>query len=215
MKSKAFKSICLAVASLFYFGPGPSAFAASPDVTVKATSLGQIIVDGKGMTAYYYDLDVPNSGVSTCTGGCLTHWPLITAAGSSPVVVGIEAKVSVIASSNQIEINGRPIYTFAGDAQPGDTHGQGAGGVWFVVSPAGLELTPAALASQAGPSPSASTESTMPTSKATPSTSAKPKSSSAAQPSAPAKVVKKPIAKVIKKPSAKPTKRAVVAHSNY
>jgi predicted lipoprotein with Yx(FWY)xxD motif len=28
-----------------------------------------------------------------------------------------------------------PIHTFAGDAKPGDTDGQGVGGTWYAVSP--------------------------------------------------------------------------------
>ncbi len=209
MRSRTFRGLCLAVASLFFFGSGPSAFATSPDISVKETSLGQIVVDSKGMTAYYYDLDVPNSGVSSCTGGCLVHWPIITAASATPVVSGIDAKVTVIASSNQIEINGRPIYTFAADTAPGDTRGQGAGGVWYVISPAGVELTPAALASKAAPSPAASHETSMPTSSASPSGSSKPKVISTN------KVTKKAKAKITKKVPTKPAKKVATSRGNY
>jgi predicted lipoprotein with Yx(FWY)xxD motif len=37
----------------------------------------------------------------------------------------------------QVTYNGHPLYHFAGDQAPGDTNGQGVGGIWFVVSPAG------------------------------------------------------------------------------
>jgi len=30
-----------------------------------------------------------------------------------------------------------PLYLFSGDQQPGDTNGQGVGGVWFAVTPDG------------------------------------------------------------------------------
>jgi predicted lipoprotein with Yx(FWY)xxD motif len=29
------------------------------------------------------------------------------------------------------------LYRFSGDAAPGDTHGQGSGGSWFVIAPNG------------------------------------------------------------------------------
>ena len=129
--------------------------AAGGDLGVGTTTLGTIIVDGKGMSAYYYLPDVPNSGVSSCTGGCLVHWPAITSTSVTPLVQGVTAKVSVIPTSNQILINGRPIYTFAGDQKVGDVNGQGIGGVWYVISPAGVELNPTELAKE-GSQPSAS-----------------------------------------------------------
>ncbi len=136
-------SLSFAIATLA--GTSTVASAVTGDLGVGTTSLGVIIVDGKGMTAYYYQPDVPNSGVSSCTGGCLAHWPAIKSTTATPVVVGITAKITVIASTHQIEVNGRPIYTFAGDQKTGDVNGQGIGGIWYVVSPAGVELTPSEI----------------------------------------------------------------------
>jgi predicted lipoprotein with Yx(FWY)xxD motif len=39
------------------------------------------------------------------------------------------------ANGNQVEYNGHPLYTYAGDTGPGQTTGEGAGGVWHVVTP--------------------------------------------------------------------------------
>jgi predicted lipoprotein with Yx(FWY)xxD motif len=36
--------------------------------------------------------------------------------------------------SSQVTYGGRPLYYFAGDAKPGDTNGQGVGGLWFAVT---------------------------------------------------------------------------------
>ena len=127
-------------------GSAPLASAAGNDLGVSSTSLGNIVVDGKGMTAYYFDNDQVNSGVSACTGGCSAHWPAITSTSATPVVSEITGKITVIAGTNQIVINGRPIYTFAGDQKAGDTNGQGVGGIWYVISPSGVELTPAEIA---------------------------------------------------------------------
>ena len=120
--------------------------AAGTDATVATTRLGKIIVDGKGMTAYFYDRDTANSGKSVCTGGCAATWPAITSASATPTVMGIAGTVGTIPSSNQLTINGRPIYTYAQDRAPGTTAGQGVGGIWYVISPAGGEIKSAAPA---------------------------------------------------------------------
>ena len=161
MKKTFIGKLSLGFALTMLAGTASLATATGSDLGVGTTSLGNIIVDGKGMTAYYYQLDVPNSGVSTCTGGCLVHWQAITSASATPIVSGITAKVTVIASSSQIVVNGRPIYTFVGDSKPGDVNGQGIAGIWYVVSLAGVELTPSEIAKEksaprATPKPKAS-----------------------------------------------------------
>jgi predicted lipoprotein with Yx(FWY)xxD motif len=109
-----------------------------------STSLGTVIVDGKGLTAYYFDNDTANSGKSACAGSCAGLWPAITASGTTPTVSGITGKVGTItgtAGGNQVTIDGRPIYTYAGDKKAGDVSGEGVGKVWYAVSPAGKEVT--------------------------------------------------------------------------
>ncbi|RIJ78071.1 hypothetical protein D1871_04060 [Nakamurella silvestris] len=132
------------------------------DAATASSSLGEIVVDGKGMTAYYFDKDTANSGTSACTGECALAWPAITAAGSTPVVDGVTGKVGTIdtAGGKQITINGRPIYTFAKDSAAGDVNGQGVGGTWFVISPNGDELKTAAGSSSAAASSSPSSMAT-------------------------------------------------------
>jgi predicted lipoprotein with Yx(FWY)xxD motif len=39
--------------------------------------------------------------------------------------------------THQLQAGKWPLYTFAGDAAPGDVNGQGSAGVWFAVNPAG------------------------------------------------------------------------------
>ena len=53
----------------------------------------------------------------------------------------------------QVTYNGHPLYTFAGDKNPGDTSGQGVnafGGLWYAVSPAGNQVTGTASSSGGG-----------------------------------------------------------------
>ncbi len=66
----------LAAAAMFIAG---SAWAA-PQVQYVPTEAGTVMADSKGMGLYTWDRDTP--GVSTCTGTCLTNWPLFKAAAT-------------------------------------------------------------------------------------------------------------------------------------
>ena len=115
----------------------------STDLGTAETSLGTIVVDGNGMTAYYFLKDVKDSGTSACSGDCLTAWPPITAESDTPTVEGVTGEVGTITGtdgSTQITIDGRPIYTFAQDTAPGDVNGQGVNDVWYVIAPDGSEI---------------------------------------------------------------------------
>jgi len=138
------------------FAGTASAAAANVVVKVGASSLGKIVVNGKGMSAYFFDMDKANSGVSACTGECAANWPAITTSTAKPTVLGIKGKVGSIAikGGRQVTINGRPIYTFAFDAVPGQVKGQGAQGVWYVISPTGTEIKVLKLATKSSPAPS-------------------------------------------------------------
>ena len=122
----------------------PAAPAAAPQASgglkTADSSLGRIVVDGNGMTAYYYTPDKPGSGKSVCTGACLQAWPPITTTSAKPTATGVTATVGTITrpdGSKQLTVGGRPVYRFAGDANPGDVKGQGVGGIWFVLRPDG------------------------------------------------------------------------------
>ena len=124
--------------------PASATESAGPDAATASSKLGQIIVDGKGMTVYVFDKDTANSGVSACTGACAATWPAVTATSATPTVTGITGTVATIPGANgtkQITINGLPIYTFAADTKPGDTNGQGVKSIWWVLSPAGAKIT--------------------------------------------------------------------------
>jgi len=141
MKAKPFLSITGAIFLVLAIAGGSASLAAaSPDASVTTTSLGKIVVDGKGMSAYFFDRDTANSGSSACAGQCAVIWPAITSTSEVPVVSGITGKVGTIGSTHQITINGRPIYTYLYDTALGSTNGQGVSNVWYVVSPAGNEM---------------------------------------------------------------------------
>ena len=115
---------------------------ADDGIATASTSLGTVVVDGKGMTAYFYDQDVKGSGKSTCTGGCAAAWPAIESDAAKPTVSGVTGTVGTITGVDgklQVTVDGRPIYTYAGDSKAGDVTGQGVGGVWYAVNPDGSE----------------------------------------------------------------------------
>lgn len=100
---------------------------------------GGVVTDPAGRTLYIFDKDQPGS--SQCTGACLQAWPAYNAEAAAGAQV--HAKASRLASQ-QWAWNNKPLYYFAGDAQPGDKAGDGSGGVWHIVKPvASVSTTPA------------------------------------------------------------------------
>lgn len=129
-------------------GSGSTMAAASGPATiaVKSSSLGQILVDGKGMTLYLFEKDTGTT--SMCTGSCAQFWPPVTTKGAAKAGSGIMAsKLGTTMRSDgttQVTYNGHPLYYYAGDQKAGDVNGQGQnafGALWYVLSPAGNAIT--------------------------------------------------------------------------
>ncbi len=113
---------------------------ASAALTTADSSLGEIVVDGEGMTVYMFDNDTQGADASVCEGECATNWPAVTTDSDSPEVEGVTGEVATITGvdgSTQVTLNGWPLYYFAGDEAAGDTNGQGVNDVWWVLTPAG------------------------------------------------------------------------------
>jgi predicted lipoprotein with Yx(FWY)xxD motif len=108
--------------------------------TTQSATLGTIVVDGKGMTLYRFDMDTNKPSASHCTGQCAALWPAAPATSASSVK-GIDQKllgsITGTDGSKQLTVNGWPLYTYAQDSKAGDTTGQGVGGTWWAVTPAG------------------------------------------------------------------------------
>jgi predicted lipoprotein with Yx(FWY)xxD motif len=135
----------------------PPAGSSSGTVDVASTSLGSVLVDSKGRTLYLFQADKGKK--STCNGACAATWPpLMTTAKPT---AGSGVKDSLLGStkrsdgSEQVTYNGHPLYTFQGDTASGQTNGQGStnfGAVWYVVSPAGSQITGSGSGASAAPS---------------------------------------------------------------
>jgi len=116
--------------------------ASLPDGTVTTVSTddhGEVLADSERMTLYVFDGDIDAEG-SACTGSCAEAWPPMTTDGPIAVREGVSAPLDTIDrgdGSTQIVTGDRPLYTFSGDSEPGDTEGQGVDDSWWVVSPDG------------------------------------------------------------------------------
>ncbi|MFG2175736.1 SCO0930 family lipoprotein [Streptomyces niveus] len=104
----------------------------------KDPKLGEIVVDSEGMTVYRFKKDSAWPMKTACTGACLEKWPVVAPVDKNDTE-GIIKKGFVTFDRpdgiKQQTIDCWPIYTFAGDAKPGDTNGQGVGGTWYAVAP--------------------------------------------------------------------------------
>jgi predicted lipoprotein with Yx(FWY)xxD motif len=135
--------------------------ATGDDLATGTTTLGTVVVNGKGDTVYMYTNDTANSGMSTCYTTCATVWPAVTTTSATPTIKGVTGTVGTITRTDgtkQVTLNGWPLYTFASDSAAGDVGGQGVMNIWYVLSPAGDKIT-TAPSSGSSPSPSSSSSS--------------------------------------------------------
>ncbi len=128
-------------------------------VGVKQTALGKILVGGGGRTLYLFLADKP--GVSTLSRAGFAVWPAFAATGVPRASGGASgAKIATIASlggKRQVTYAGHPLYYFVGDQRSGSTSGQGLlefGARWYVLSPSGKAVTPAAATPAPAPAES-------------------------------------------------------------
>jgi predicted lipoprotein with Yx(FWY)xxD motif len=118
------------------------------------TSLGNVLVDGRGMTVYLLTSDKPDK--SRCSAQCLAYWPPVAAPKSGAKSPGVSATVGSTTSTSgsaMATAGGWPLYTYVGDKAPGAVTGEGIpsfGGVWYALSPAGKPVKTASTG--AGPS---------------------------------------------------------------
>ena len=123
--------------------PGGSG-SGTPVAKAADSSLGKIVVNVNGMTLYAFDSDTKDK--SACTNGCTATWPPLTATGT-PTGIGLTAgdfaTITRDDGTQQVSLHGHPLYTYAPDAKPGDTKGQGKLGLWHVVGTDGNPVTTA------------------------------------------------------------------------
>ncbi|MFD6416860.1 SCO0930 family lipoprotein [Streptomyces sp. NPDC060194] len=102
--------------------------------------LGEIVVDKNGMTVYRFKKDSAWPMKTACVDDCLDNWPVVEPVAKGDTD-GISQKGYVTFNRpdglKQQTIDCWPLYTYAGDQNPGETNGQGVGGTWYAVTPEG------------------------------------------------------------------------------
>jgi len=84
-----------------------------------------------GMTLYIFDED--STGKSNCYDSCAVSWPpYLVEAGAAAPGAGF-TRVQRRDGTEQWAKDGAPLYFWVGDTAPGDTTGDGVGGVWHIV----------------------------------------------------------------------------------
>jgi len=126
--------------------PDPSASEPEAGAAVLMTadsSLGEIVVDGAGITVYMFDDDTQGATSSSCSGQCAANWPAVTVESEAPEVEGVTGEVGTITGTDgalQLTLNGWPLYYFIGDVAAGDVNGQGVNEVWWVLTAEGERM---------------------------------------------------------------------------
>lgn len=121
----------------------------TPSYEVKAgvvQGLGQVLVDGTGMTLYLYEPDL--AGRTTCKGFCAHEWPPLTLpAKVTQPKAGRGAREAMLGTTRrpdgalQLTYAGWPLYRWRGDYEPGQALGEGDDmGLWYAISPAGTAV---------------------------------------------------------------------------
>jgi len=137
-----------------------SAALSGTQVKAAKTSLGRVLVDGRGRTLYLFAID--KRGASSCLGQCAVYWPPLMTGTKG--IAGAGVKASLLGTAKraggklQLTYNGHPLYFFKEDAKAGQTKGEGVngfGGLWWAVSPAGAAVKHTAATSAPTPTPPA------------------------------------------------------------
>jgi len=122
-------------------GPASAPPSAVSGSASSASALKTTTVDGvtvltntPGFTLYMF---APDTGTaSKSNGSCAQIWPPVTGpvvAGSG--ITGTLGTIKRADGTTQATYNGHPLYTYAGDTQPGQAKGNGIKGVWHEVTP--------------------------------------------------------------------------------
>ena len=118
------KSAIIGLAALL--ATAAAAYAAEP-AKLMDSSAGKIWTDEKGMTLYTFDKDEKDK--TNCYDKCAVAWPPLAAAADAKA----DDEWTVVDRTDGTKMwayDGHPLYTWIKDTKPGDTTGDGVGGVW-------------------------------------------------------------------------------------
>jgi predicted lipoprotein with Yx(FWY)xxD motif len=151
------RRLVVLLTALSLLGAAPTAARQDGGTVVKAaankTLNKTILVNAKGLTLYFWTADTATH--STCindpTYHCSKVWPPLLTTGDPQSGPGVKASLlgTLVRDDGgtQVTYAGHPLYTFHGysgtppDRKPGQLHGQGYVGLWWVITPAGKKIT--------------------------------------------------------------------------
>lgn len=114
---------------------------AAPTLTVRSSSFGKVLFDGRGFVLYAFTKDQRRSA---CSGACAKAWPPYVVRGAVRAGTGVKASLlGTVRRANgarQVTYAGRPLYYYVGDKKPGQIRCQNVsefGGLWLIVRPTG------------------------------------------------------------------------------
>lgn len=104
------------------------------------TEMGSTLVDPSGFTLYVFMADAGSE--SACYDVCAELWPPVP--GNAAIDPDLDASAFGTTTrtdgSDQLTVNGMPLYRYASDTSPGDAGGHGLDGAWFAVDADGRVL---------------------------------------------------------------------------
>lgn len=103
------------------------------------SGLGMLLVDSQGMTLYEFEKDKGTE--STCYGECAKYWPPLLTKGEPQPSNGADASLLGTTERKdgtmQVTYDGRPLYLFVEDKEPGEANGnnfEGFGAEWYALT---------------------------------------------------------------------------------
>jgi len=116
--------------------------AGTPDPTssaslgLESTGAGTALAGADGRTLYINRAE--DGGQIACSGDCTKAWPplLVGALDTGTQMASHLGSIKRPDGNSQVTYDGHPLYYYAPDSAPGQTRGQGIGGVWFIAVPA-------------------------------------------------------------------------------
>jgi predicted lipoprotein with Yx(FWY)xxD motif len=111
---------------------------------LRKTSLGKILVNGRGRTLYMFVADRRNKDNCVPIPNCLHVWPLVTTTGTPVSKAGVKRSLvgTITLPDGRVQVTyaGHPLYTYIADTKAGQTFGEGvvqSGAKWYVLNGAG------------------------------------------------------------------------------
>jgi predicted lipoprotein with Yx(FWY)xxD motif len=107
----------------------------------EVSGLGDVLVDSEGFTVYKFAKD--QGSTSSCYGACEQNWPPVIAKGQPSGEGEMTSQLGTTKRKDgtmQVTFAGHPLYTYAGDSEPGEANGNGLnffGGIWSAMDESG------------------------------------------------------------------------------